>query len=321
MKNFKKYYSGGEFVMKIRSGHVTRVTRVKLFAISTFLLLLTGLLFVQNSAEAFTSLKYIGGYGFPAEDYSEKYKINYARVVFTPERYFTKEVESRGLFITLNLRYRTGERENRQTIPISDYITNAEQVIRYSAGVNNVIAVSQDDFRDWWVHYAKRNVKILEAVSGKINKINPKLMYGATIYENDLDKLSAKEWKEIAKYINLVHFYLHQRPTVNDYDRYLDLVQTYFPKAKIILGIYHYDRIAYERRIATTKQEMGLFTKQLNVCFNKLSDDNIIGIEFYPGRLGKPIDTAMKKNHSPESSKLFYDMNSQVEKKLLNSRP
>jgi len=95
--------------MKIRSGHVTRVTRVKLFAISTFLLLLTGLLFVQNSAEAFTSLKYIGGYGFPAEDYSEKYKINYARVVFTPERYFTKEVESRGLFITLNLRYRTGE--------------------------------------------------------------------------------------------------------------------------------------------------------------------------------------------------------------------
>lgn len=288
---------------------------LKVFLISTFLLLIVTPSFAGNTT------KYIGGYGFPSEDYVTKYKINYARVVYTPQPYFTKEVESSNLFITLNIRYRDGEKGERATIPVADYIANAEEALRYSTKAKNIIAISQDDFRDWWAKYAKRDVKILAAISKKINEINPNIMYGATIYENDLDRLSPKEWQEIARHINLVHFYIHQRPSVNEYDRYLNLVKSYFPKAKIILGIYHYDRIAYERRKATSKQEADFFTKQINTCFDKLSDDNVIGIEFYPGRLGKSIDAAIKKEQSTTSRELYNEMKLQMEKKLLKRKP
>jgi hypothetical protein len=300
--------------MKIAGTNKNRI--VLLFLLFGILFYVESISAVENHISLTSTTKLVGGWDNPEGDFKTKYKINYARGVYTPNALGKRNVQG-DLFITLNLiDIRRGTNGEIRTKTVEEYISDAREAIRYSADNPNIIAVSQDDFKSWWVKYAKRTPDILSTISANIKRVNPKLMYGATIYETDIDELSGEEWKQISKYINLIYFYLHKRTNEKDYNRYFNFLNTYFPQSKIILGIYHYNRIDYEKRMSLPKEELDLFSKQLDDCLDQLSNNNIIGIEFYPGRLGKKFEDVSKTDQSKLSKELFDNMTLQIEKKL-----
>jgi hypothetical protein len=259
--------------------------------------------------------QYIGGWGLPSRDYIDQYGINYARVGYSALRI---EKVPNNIFLTIGMGYRIEKKTYRS---FEDYLSQAEEISKLSVKIKNVIAISQDDFSGWWERYANKNPKRFFLVWQKIKQISNNVFYGATIYEDDFEKLSPEELIIIGNHIDLVHFYLHDRNNLNKYDTYLEYLNTYFPKAKIILGIYHQDRRDYEKRYVSIDDELGLFETQLNTCFDLLEEERIDGIEFYPGRLGNAEKIIRERKISGESLYIFNKMTENIKNRLNQKFP
>jgi hypothetical protein len=272
---------------------------------------------IENAKEIF-----IGGWGFPSGETNEKFRLNYARVVLPPTESSVRSIIREKLLVAVNLKaFYRDDHSNKKGRPIEDYLEDAEKWSERSIEVADlIVAISQDDFGNWWRKYADRDIQLIAKVSENIRKYNGRLCYGVTIYEDDLRKTPANEWVGIGKYVDMVHFYLHKRTNLGNYSEYMDRLEKYFPKAKIILGIYNYDRRSYEKRAASDGDEIKLFQRQMDKCLAIISDRHAIGIEFYPGILSDKPDKSNNYDIDDSARKVNQEIESYIHIKLQDIR-
>lgn len=250
----------------------------------------------------------IGTMGFPTEECVKQYPVlNYARTNMGS----TSLIKKRNLLTTINVGYL---KEDKSKKTIEEYMADIEEAVKFSLEEKSVIDIAQDDYLGWYNFYKKKNVRNIKKI---INK-NPSLLYGATIYEDDLTKF--RFMSGINNYIDIIHFYLHKRNHITRISSYLSILKGYFPKAKIILGIYNMDRRNYEKRDYHTKEdEINLFQKQLKKYISLM--DTIDGIEFFPGGLGNEENLVKNRNITGDSKEIYFAMANTIKLKLesLNS--
>lgn len=267
----------------------------------------------KNTSESKETLRLIGGWDYPSDDYIRKYHINYARVVENPTETVLKLLsQRRDLYFTVNLKSRI-KKEDR---PLQDYLMDAEKWSDLSVNIPAIIEIAQDDFCSWWIRHTKKNMSFVSQVREKIKKNNPNLLYGATIYEEDFGKLHESTLKMFGESIDVVHFYLIKRYNISRYDEYIYCLKKYFPQARLIFGFYRYDRRKYEKRDETLFGEINMAEDQINLCIDYFLKGEINGIEFYPGRLGRDEEYINEKKLSGESLHFFKTMRLSLEAKL-----
>jgi hypothetical protein len=136
----------------------------------------------------------------------------------------------------------------------------------------------------------------LREVVHNVKAENPNLGFGITVYEDELDSPYLRPPAlpaDVARNVDFVHFFLHYRTDAARYAGDVDRVKALFPHAKIIAGIYAYDRINYipcspaNARPCSPDEEIGLYKQALSIDASLLKQGRIAGIEFYPGFFGK----------------------------------
>jgi len=263
---------------------------------------------------------YIGGWDCPTKRTNEKPEGNYCRLPHRASEENLKKLESVKQFIAINLR---GITADQKCSDFESYLEAAELWSLLSLRNKNIVILTHDDFVAWWIKCTKRNVEIFSKTKAAINKHNKKLLYGITFYETDFDKLTDNALFAMGEQIDVLHFYLHRRSNVKNYGRYVSSIKKYFPNAKIIFGVYNYDRRNYEKRYDNDDMEKTLFVDQLNYCYKKLRTDNsVLGIEFYPGSLGEPQRLLMRDKliGDENAKKITTEINAALENWLLDLR-
>jgi hypothetical protein len=136
-----------------------------------------------------------------------------------------------------------------------------------------------------WLREVIRNVKTL----------NPKLAFGITLYEDEIDSQYARPPylpSDLARQVEFVHLFLHYRTDAPKFSQYVNQARTLFPNAQIIAGLYAYDRIDYipcspaGKRPCSPAEEISLYEESARMAAQMLKEGKIAGIEFYPGFFG-----------------------------------
>jgi hypothetical protein len=135
----------------------------------------------------------------------------------------------------------------------------------------------------------------LREVIHNLKAVNPGLAFGITLYEDELDSPYARPPylpADAAGSVDYVHLFLHYREDATHFAQYVEQVKTLFPHARVIAGLYAYDRIDYiscsptNHRPCTRKQEIKLYRQSAAAAARLLKDGKVAGIEFYPGFFG-----------------------------------
>lgn len=125
---------------------------------------------------------------------------------------------------------------------------------------------------------------------------NPSLAFGITLYEDELDSpyLQAPQLPSyISQSVDYVHLFLHYRTDAPQYPEYVERARSLFPRARVIAGLYAYDRINYipcspnGQRPCAPVDEIRLYRQAVSIAARLLKEGRIAGIEFYPGFFGK----------------------------------
>jgi hypothetical protein len=180
---------------------------------------------------------------------------------------------------------------------IQENIEKAVAFSEISKSQKSLREVSIDDFFSFAKKLKVENKSsyIDRLISSSKSK-NPDLQFGVTVYENELaniEKDSATFSKEILAKINRVALYLHYRKNGPSFDSYVKRAKSIFPNAKIYGGVYHYDRSDYIRcdqrapGKCSPEEEINLYVETLQVQTALLKKNEISGLEFYPGFLGR----------------------------------
>jgi hypothetical protein len=124
---------------------------------------------------------------------------------------------------------------------------------------------------------------------------NPKLNFGITVYEDELysDHLPLGDLDEqFRKSVDFVHLYPHYRQEKQSFSAASQQALKIFPQAKIIAGVYAYDRRDYvpctrgNSTPCTNDQEVNLFAESFKERLGMLGSGGVQWIEFYPGSFG-----------------------------------
>lgn len=164
-----------------------------------------------------------------------------------------------------------------------------------------IVEVGFDDFvdryQDLFGHPGFDPQAWLLKVVRNIKAYNPKLAFGITLYEDELDSPYLHPPylpNAVARDIGYVHLYLHYRADAPRYSEYVKETKRLFPQAKIIAGMYPYDRISYipcapngSHAACSPREEVQLYEEALRTAVKLLKEGRIEGIEFYPGFFGK----------------------------------
>ena len=130
-------------------------------------------------------------------------------------------------------------------------------------------------------------------------KSNPNLGFGLTIYEDDLTSpyLADQRFPAATRAkIDYIHFYIHYRVDTPKTADYVKELKTVFPNAKVILGVYPYDRISYLPCAkggsvpCTPEQELDSVRQSVDIALELAKNGTAAGIEFYPGIFGRESD-------------------------------
>jgi hypothetical protein len=119
--------------------------------------------------------------------------------------------------------------------------------------------------------------------------------FGLTIYEDDLHSpyLSDQDFPPATRAkVDYVHLYIHYRADTPNTTRYVQEAKAIFPNAKVILGVYAYDRISYlpctkGGQPCTAQQEQDYLRQGLDTDLQLVKSGDAAGIEFWPGSFGK----------------------------------
>lgn len=158
------------------------------------------------------------------------------------------------------------------------------------AGLDDFVDRYQNLFSDRfdprpWLRMVIQNVKIF----------NPKLTFGITLYEDEIDSPYARPPylpADLAREVDVVHLFLHYRMDAPKFAQYVEQAQRLFPKAHVIAGLYAYDRIDYiscsqaGKRPCSQAEEVSLYRESASNAAELLKQGKIAGIEFYPGFFG-----------------------------------
>lgn len=183
-----------------------------------------------------------------------------------------------------------------------DTVDYGQQYSALSLQNPSLVEISLDDFVSQYYKLYKANAGDPSAILGSfidgIKSRNPRLQFGATIYENDLgtEYLSDKDLPpSLRARFDIVHFFVHYRGDTPKYEQYVRQLKSLFPNAQVIGGVYAYDRISYlpclpNGQPCSVEQEMNYFNESLDAATNLLKQGAISWIEVYPGLFGREAE-------------------------------
>ncbi len=162
----------------------------------------------------------------------------------------------------------------------------------------NLTEVGFDDFVSQCErsHLGPRELSnLLETVVSNLKSRSPRVQFGATIYQDqlitgELDRLQLSD--AVRRSIDLVHLFPHYRKESKSVTDYIAEAKRAFPNAKVIMGVYAYDRREYlpcsvDTNVpCSSEQEIDLFDKALREDLRVASSGEAIGVEFFPGNFG-----------------------------------
>ena len=136
---------------------------------------------------------------------------------------------------------------------------------------------------------------LLDEIMHELKSANQKLNFGITMYEDELNSsrfpLSSLD-EQFRNSVDFVHLYPHYRKESPSFSTAVQLTRQIFPSAKIVAGVYAYDRRDYlpcahgDPSPCTNQEELSLFTQSLKERYAMLGNSGVEWIEFYPGDFG-----------------------------------
>jgi hypothetical protein len=136
---------------------------------------------------------------------------------------------------------------------------------------------------------------LLETVAANLKSRSSKLHLGATIYQDQLvtGELNNLQLTDAARQsIDIVHLFPHYRKERKSVTDYVAEAKRAFPNARVVLGVYAYDRRDYlpcsadSRTPCSVDEEINLFDQTLREDLRIASTGGVAGIEFFPGDFG-----------------------------------
>lgn len=146
---------------------------------------------------------------------------------------------------------------------------------------------------------------LLQSVAANLKSRSSKVQFGATIYQDQLvsGELDRLQLSDAARQsIDVVHLFPHYRKERKSVTEYVAEAKRAFPNAKVILGVYAYDRREYlpcsaaSRTPCSTDEEINLFDQIFREDLRIAGSGGVAGIEFFPGNFGAE-DTWMGWNN------------------------
>jgi hypothetical protein len=135
----------------------------------------------------------------------------------------------------------------------------------------------------------------LVQITRDLKGTNPKLTFGITVYEDELtsDHLPLSNLDEqFRKSVDYVHLYPHYRQEKLSFSAAAQQTLKIFPQAKIIAGVYAYDRRDYlpctsgNSTPCTNEQEVTFFAQSFKERLAAVGSGEAEWLEFYPGSFG-----------------------------------
>ncbi|MCR6477512.1 hypothetical protein NU688_15225 [Variovorax sp. ZS18.2.2] len=152
---------------------------------------------------------------------------------------------------------------------------------------------------DAWSFMRRANVpdkgKYINELIDAVKSANPKLQFGVTFYEDEIDQVKknpANLPADARAKVDRVALYLHFRSNWTNYREYVAETKMLFPNAAIFGGVYHYDRIDYLKckqggtEKCSKTEEFELYKDALKLQLAMLKSKELAGLELYPGYLG-----------------------------------
>ena len=191
---------------------------------------------------------------------------------------------------------------NRVTLSISsDPKLIADYALRYSeASLSEprLRAIVLDDFVSALIHWQQAGVTpgpLVRQVVANVKNKNPKLQFGLTLYENEMNFAVLKDDVfplATRARVDRVSLFVHFRKNGLQYASYVPQAKKLFPNAVIVAGVYAYDRSDYMpcaeggKEKCTRAQDLALFEQTLRVQVGMMDAGQVAGIQFWPGTFG-----------------------------------
>jgi hypothetical protein len=171
---------------------------------------------------------------------------------------------------------------------------------RLSRSTPSVAEIGVDDFTGQYHRLLTSRVSepatVLNSLIEGVKSDGSQLKFGATIYEDELQLPELSDPKlpaAVRAKFDIVHLYLHYRSNGAMTPEYVEQARKLFPNAKIILGVYAYDRISYipcRKGVATPcskQEELDYLAIALDADIALVKAGAASGLEFYPGSFGR----------------------------------
>ncbi len=182
-------------------------------------------------------------------------------------------------------------------------LDNALLFSSLSKGNSAIAEAGIDDFfysYQTWYHQMSNASQFLNQLIDNLKSSNPNLKFGITLYEDELDSIqnvymdSTHLPPAVKAKFDYIHLFLHYRANAPKFAQYVSQAQSLFPNAKIIAGVYSYDRIDYfpcaqndsTKAPCTQQQELNFFQQALNTQVQLLNKGSVIALELFPGYFG-----------------------------------
>jgi hypothetical protein len=155
-----------------------------------------------------------------------------------------------------------------------------------------------DDFlrayRLWGSRESADAPALLEQVIDNAKAKNFSLMFGITLYEDELSSDLIQDIPaNLRSRIDRVSLFVRFRANGPLYETYVEDAKRLFPNAIVWAGSYAYDRIDYQpcsqgrRDRCSEFQQLELYGTLIKIQAKMLKDGEIAAIEFYPGYFGQ----------------------------------
>ena len=134
----------------------------------------------------------------------------------------------------------------------------------------------------------------LTQIARALKQGNPRLKFGITMYEDELDTAWPKLGlnNDFSGLVDFVHLYPHYRRLSEPFANYVSKTKSIFPNAQIIAGVYAYDRRDYlpctkgGSTHCSNEEELSQFKDIFQQEVSLLHSGQVAWLEFYPGSFG-----------------------------------
>lgn len=165
------------------------------------------------------------------------------------------------------------------------------------------VELSIDDFSTLLKKYGDSQTADILKKLGNVHRSSSKLKTGLTIYEDDIAAVqkSTSTTEAIAANIDRIVLFLHFRKNFINIEDYVKKIKAITP-SDIYLGVYHYDRTKniscaeFDTKKCSDQEDFELFKDAFSKQKKMLNDGQVVGLEFYPGNIGKESSWAGWKN-------------------------